>query len=95
MGWENKSLFKWSKTRDQDGRHAHIWYKHLKIFSGTSRPMTLKLGKQHGVLEYYQVCSNDDSGLTLTYFMAGQIWSSMLLYGKKVNSGFFRNYCSL
>ena len=24
----------------------------------------------HWVLEYYQVCSNDDPGLTLTYFMA-------------------------
>ena len=30
--------------------------------------MTLKLGKQHRVLEYYQVYSNDDPGLTLTYF---------------------------
>ena len=32
--------------------------------------MTLKLGMQHWVLEYYQVCSNDDPGLTLTYFTA-------------------------
>ena len=32
--------------------------------------MTLKLGMQHWVLEYYQICSNDDPGLTLTYFMA-------------------------
>ena len=32
--------------------------------------MTLKLGMQHGVLEYYQVGSNDDTGLTLTYFTA-------------------------
>ena len=31
--------------------------------------MTLKLGMQHWVLEYYQGCSNDDPGLT-TYFMA-------------------------
>ena len=30
--------------------------------------MTLKLGMQHRVLEYYQVCSNDDARLTLTYF---------------------------
>ena len=43
--------------------------KTLKIFSsGTKWPMTLKLGMQHRVLEYYQVCSNDDTGLTLTYF---------------------------
>ena len=32
--------------------------------------MTLKLGMQHRVLKYYQVCSNDDTELTLTYFMA-------------------------
>ena len=32
--------------------------------------MTLKLGKPHRVLVYYQVCSNDDPGLTLTYFTA-------------------------
>ena len=32
--------------------------------------MTLKLGMQHWVLEYYQVYSNDDSELTLTYFTA-------------------------
>ena len=33
--------------------------------------MTLKLGMQHWVLEYYQIYSNDDAGLTLTYFTAG------------------------
>ena len=32
--------------------------------------MTLKLDMQHWVLEYYQICSNDDPGLTLTYFTA-------------------------
>ena len=32
--------------------------------------MTLKFGMQHRVFEYYQVCSNDDPGLTLTYFKA-------------------------
>ena len=31
--------------------------------------MTLKLGMQHRVFEYYQV-SNDDCGLILTYFTA-------------------------
>ena len=41
-----------------------------KISSGTKRPMTLKLGLQHRVLEYYQVFSNDDPGVTLTYFTA-------------------------
>ena len=32
--------------------------------------MTLKLGMLHRVLEYYQICSNDDPGLTLTNFTA-------------------------
>ena len=32
--------------------------------------MILKLGMQHRVLEYYQVCSNYDPELTLTYFTA-------------------------
>ena len=32
--------------------------------------MILKLGMQHRVLKYYQVCSNDNPGLTLTYFTA-------------------------
>ena len=32
--------------------------------------MTLNLGMHHRVIEYYQVCSNDDPGLTLTYLTA-------------------------
>ena len=49
-----------------------IYGKNLKkiFFSGTKWPMILKLGMQHWVLKYYQVCSNDDPELTLTYFMA-------------------------
>ena len=48
-----------------------IYGQHLKIFfSGTNRPMTLKVEMLHWVLKYYQVCSNDDPELTLTYFTA-------------------------
>ena len=49
-----------------------IYGKNLKkiFISGTKRPMILKLGMQHWVLEYYKICSNDDPGLTLTYFTA-------------------------
>ena len=46
-----------------------IYGKNLKKSSGTKMQMTLKVGMQHRELEYYQVCSNDDPGLT-TYFMA-------------------------
>ena len=45
--------------------------KTLKTFcSRTKRLMTLNLGMQHQVHEYYQSCSIDDPGLTLTYFTA-------------------------
>ena len=49
-----------------------IYGKNLKkiFLSGTKRLMTLKLGMHHRVLGYYQVCSNDNPGLTLTYFTA-------------------------
>ena len=40
------------------------------FFSGTKRPMNLKLGTQHRVLECYKFCSNDAFGLTMTYFTA-------------------------
>ena len=30
MGEGNESLFEASESHDQDGRHAHIWYKPIK-----------------------------------------------------------------
>ena len=43
----------------------------LKIlFSRTRRLMTLGLGIKYLVCGFYQVCSNDYSGLTITYFTA-------------------------
>ena len=48
-----------------------IYGKNLKIvFSRTEQPMILKFGMRHRVLECYQIPSNDDPGLTLTYFTA-------------------------
>ena len=68
MGWGNGSLFKRSRTHDQDGRHVHIMVKTFKnLLLRTKMPMTLKVGMQHRMLEYYQVCLNDDPELTLTY----------------------------
>ena len=54
------------------------------FFYGTKRPMTLKLGMHHRMLKYYQVCSNDNLGWTWPILWQGQIWSLMLLYGKKI-----------
>ena len=39
------------------------------FFSGTHRPISTKLGMLHLGLQLIIVCSNDDPGLTLTYFM--------------------------
>ena len=53
--------------------------------------MTLKLGMQHRVLEYNQVCSNDDPGLTLTYFTAR---SNLVPYASVWENGFFQRLLS-
>ena len=75
-----------------------IYGKNLKkiFFSGTKRPMTLNLGMHHWVLEYYQVCSNDDPGLTLTYFTArSDLVPYAIVWEKGKTVDFFRNYCRL
>ena len=53
--------------------HKTNMVKTLKsLLLGIKHPMTLKAGMQHWVLEYmyYQICSNDEPGLTLTYLTA-------------------------
>ena len=56
----------------------------------------LKLGMQHRVLEYYQTPSNDDPGLTLTYFTARSNLVPYAFVWEKVKTmDFFRNYCNL
>ena len=52
------------KIYSNDAGHMTI------IFSGTERLMTLNVGMQHWVLRYYQICSNDGPGLTLSCFTA-------------------------
>ena len=36
--------------------------------------MTLKLGMQYRVLEYYQICSNVDPGMTLNFVPYAFVW---------------------
>ena len=75
-------------SHDQDGRHAHICWQTFKIFfSRIERPMKLKLGMQHRIVEYCQVCSNGNPGLTMTYFTARS--NLVLLYGEKVKTMHF------
>ena len=53
-----------------------IYGKNLQklSFFKTKRLMTLKLGIQLPVLKYYQLYSNDDTGLTMTILMT---WSNL------------------
>ena len=68
--WD-ENVFKCSGLHDQNGTHSHIMVKTLKkkqktpLF-GTKRLITLKHGIHHCVLKYNQICSNDDTGMTLT-----------------------------
>ena len=68
-----------------------IYGENLKniIFSETQRLMTLKVGIKHWVLKEYQMCSNNDPGMILTYLRQCQISSLMLLYEKKVKHWIF------
>ena len=64
-----------------------IYGKHEKFFfSGTKEPMTLKVCMLHWVLKCYQVCSNEDSGLTLTYFTARSNLVSYAFVWEKVKT---------
>ena len=54
--WGNERLLKWSRSIDQDGRHAHIWLKPLKIFSRTEDALGLNLCANHRGREVYQKC---------------------------------------
>ena len=68
----NESLYKWSSSHDQDGRHGYKKQKPLMkiFFSRTRRPMILKLGMKQQAMELYKVCINHDPGMILTYFTA-------------------------
>ena len=58
--------------------------------------MILKVDMQHWVLEYYQIYTNYDLGLTLTYFMGrSNLVPYAFVWEKGTSNGFFRNYYSL
>ena len=76
----------------------HICGKNLKkiFFSGTKRPMTLKLDMHHRVLKYYKVCSNDDPGLTFTYLTTkSNLVPDAFVWEKGKTMDFLKNYCRL
>ena len=59
------------------------------FFSGTKRPLALGLGMQHWGCGPYQACTNDESRLTLTYFMArSNLMPNAFIWGKSLNVHF-------
>ena len=56
------------------------------FFSGTGGPISRKLGMKHWVLLSIIVCSNDDPGVTLTYFTARSILVTMAFLWEKVKT---------
>ena len=57
------------------------------FFPRTGRLIFTKLGMKHRGLQPIILCSNDDPGVTLTYFTARS--NLVTFYGKSENSGFF------
>ena len=76
----------------------HVYGKNpLNIFfSGTKGQMTLGLGMQQWRPGPRKICSNDDLGLTLTFFTARSnlhpyafIWENIYFFSKKVRKSFY------
>ena len=59
----NDSLYKWSRSHDQDGLHAHI---HVYMYGKNLQNIFLKLGMQHRDSS----STNDGTGQTLAYVTA-------------------------
>ena len=57
-----------------------------KIFSGTGRPISTKLGMKHRGLKLIKDCSNDDPRVTLTYFTASSNLETEAFLWEKVKT---------
>ena len=65
------------------------------FFSGTKRPLVLGLGMKHWGCRPYQVYTNDESRLTLTYLMAkSNLLPNAFILGKILECSFFYNCLS-
>ena len=79
----NENLFKCSRPHD----HAHIWWKPSNIFFfRIKRPMTLKLGIQYWVLEFYQCFHMMTLGWLWPFFMTGKFVSECFCIGESLYS---------
>ena len=74
MGRGNESLFAASGSHNQDGRQAHIYMVKTLQKSSSSEPKGRFPRNLVCSILPIIVCSNDDPGVTLTYFTASSIW---------------------
>ena len=56
------------------------------FFSGTSGPISTKLGMKHLWLKYYNVYVSYDPGMTLTYFIARSILETLAFKWEKLKT---------
>ena len=62
-------MYKWHRSHDQGGCHAHM----VKTLESLQNRKSYDLETWHQLLELYKVCINGNPGLT-TYFMATSSW---------------------
>ena len=84
LGWKFVQMFRVTWLRWLPGSYMVKIWKKKNSFFGTKKPMILKLGIQLRVLKYYQISSNEDTGLTLPILWHGQICFVLLLHGWKL-----------
>ena len=63
------------------------------IFLETCGPISTQLGMWHRGLKPIIDCSNDNPGLTLTFFIAKSKFATNAFYLGKCDDDFFENYC--
>ena len=90
LGWGKERLLKWLRSIDQDGRHAHIWSKSLKIFfSRTEDALGLNLCTNHQGREVYKTMMVLHCTLTFDFFTTRSsllpyafVWAPYICMGK-------------
>ena len=82
----NESLFAACGPHDQDGRHANIWLKLFKNLLQSLQADFHEICYVASRLEPIIVCSNDDPGVTLTYFTARSNLVTLAFLYKKVKA---------
>ena len=85
LGWGNEKLLKWSRSVDQDGSHAHIWYKTFKNLLLQNRmPWRWTFAGIIGDGRSTNIAKRIVVRWRLTFLRQGQVCFPMHLYGKNL-----------